>query len=173
MKRIIWTNDWEQVHDIALDIMEQEPETTEADALAIAEDVNSDYLQEDLDIDVGHPILMIADRGLWNGRRLDYRPIGTNLLNALDHTCGDYLTFYVDDAGNVCCDDTHHDGTNHYIFRALKPGKTIGTLGRKIVAGKATTRDFSASTYRLGDIFANRYGWKLRGRKPTDLHKGV
>ena len=34
----------------------------------------------------------------------------------------DYSTWYVDKNGDFRCDAIHHDGTNHYLYRAYKDG---------------------------------------------------
>lgn len=133
----------------------------------IQRELDSQYDDEcaNLNVTLPCPIMVIADLGLWNGRRIDYKFIGSNLRDCLTVHQGDYVTYYVDELGDLRCDDTHHDGTNHYLFRMLKPGKSIGPLGRKFLKGNVTRRDITNYTSSVGIYAADVYGWKVRGRK--------
>lgn len=126
-------------------------------------DLENEY--SNLNVSLPDSILVIADLGLWDGRRSAYRFIGSNLRDVLSVSCGDYVTYYIDELGDIRCDDTHHDGTNHYLFRCLKPGTFGAPLLNKIIAGKATRGDITRYTFRLGDYAADVYGWNIRGRK--------
>lgn len=64
----------------------------------------------------------------------------------------------------------HHDGTNHYLYRAYKPGVTeaqIDRLKAKIYDGIATRADITRITRRLGDDIGKVYGWDFPQKTKT------
>ena len=164
MKHTIWTNELDY-KDWKDDLEEQYPDEDgydEDDRMQIMYETNNDYLDDEkanLNKELGRPIVIIANLGLWNGRRAAYKITGSNLNDIFSETCGDYVTWYVED-GEVKCDDTHHDGTNHYLYRVLKQ--------------EYTKEDFEDYTYDtnifiaeemmtepLGKYVAEIYGFKL------------
>lgn len=167
-KHIIWSS------DISLDdwqdwLNEEYPDISDdADRYqVIGEELDAqlDDVRSELNIEIPYAIICIADLGLWNGRRNDYCFCGTNLSNVLSTGCGDYRTWYVDHLGDLRCDDVHHDGTNRYLYRALKPMVKPGIIGRRILSGKLTRQDITRYTAPIGIYAADIYGWKTRGRK--------
>lgn len=91
---------------------------------------------------------------------------------SLTASLGYYSTWYVDKLGDLHCDAIHHDGTNHLLYRAYKPGTTEAQRDRlkeKIYDGTATRADITRVTQRLGDAIGKVYGWdfpqpgRLRG----------
>ena len=79
----------------------------------------------------------------------------------------DYATFYVDRLGDLRCDDVHHDGTNHYLYRVFKESSTEQqreNLEDKILQGTVTRADITRVTKRLGDEIGQVYGWSFPQR---------
>ena len=111
---------------------------------------------------LGQPILVIANLGLWYGRRSGYKEIlSGNIRDCLYSDC-DYNTWFVDRQGDLRCDAYHHDGTNHYLYRAWKEGTTeeqMDRLKNKLYEGTATRADITRVTRRLGDEIGKVYGW--------------
>jgi len=170
---IIWSNEYDDIKALQKDLIEEEG-LAESDALYRAYELNDEYLYDEranLNIHVGEDIIAIADLGLWNGRRQGYKLLKSdNIRDCLSGTCGDYIKWYVDDLGDLCCDDSHHDGTNNYLYRSWKPGLSETAKENfleKIYEGKATRADITRCTRRLGDYIARVYGWKLRGTKAS------
>jgi len=170
---IIWTNeinkeDW-------TDLLAEHPEaTTEEEQLRLIDEENAENLnceRVNLSIDVGTEILAIARLGLWNGQHTGYMEMHScNLADCFNVTCGDYVTWYLDELGDFCCEDIHHDGTNTYTFRAWRPGISRTQKHNflyKIYYGKITRADIARYTRSLGPEIANVYGWKLKGGKPA------
>lgn len=159
-KRIIWTSEIE-VADWEEDIKEWYPddELTEEEIYDLAERENFENLEadkENLSKELGKNIVMVARLGLWNGTRSAYKVLNsTNLNGIFEGTCGDYVTWYVEN-GEVCCDDTHHDGTNHYVYRTIKDGIESWEFEELIAEGK----DIFELTDPLGCHVAEIYGWK-------------
>lgn len=141
-RHIIWSNDIDY-DDWREDLEEQYPDLTEAERIELMYELNSDYLDDErsnLDIQLSRPILVVGDLGLWNGRHMGYKEIPSgNIRDCLySERDMDYSTWYVDKNGDFRCDAIHHDGTNHYLYRAYKDGVSdtqIENLKEKTLPG--------------------------------------
>ena len=160
-RHIIWSNDIDY-DDWREDLEEQYPDLTEAERMELMYELNGDYLDDErsnLDIQLSRPILVVGDLGLWHGRRMGYKEIPSgNIRDCLYNERDiDYSTWYVDKNGDFRCDAIHHDGTNHYLYRAYKDGVSdtqIESLKEKLYRGIATRADITRVTRRLGDEIA-------------------
>lgn len=104
-------------------------------------------------------ILIIADLGLWSGRYSGYKEINNNNLNSiLNQAQGEYYHVYYD-GYNIKANDTHHDGTNHYLFRLIKDNVNIDNLLEKLYNGTATRNDINKYTKSLRPYIKEIYGW--------------
>ena len=77
-KRIVWTNIDLDPEDWYDDLREQFPNLDENALYEKMWSLNNEYLDDEranLDLDVGSPILVLADLGLWNGRHRGYGEI--------------------------------------------------------------------------------------------------
>ena len=86
-----------------------------------------------------------------------------NIKDCLQSSC-DYNEWYIDKLGDLRCTAVHHDGVNHYLYRAIKENvrkSQIDRLQEKIYNGIATRADITRSTRRLGDEIAMLYGFKI------------
>lgn len=174
-KHMIWTDNPYYMDEEAWfsELREYSPDASEDELYSMMYETNVEYLEderENLDIRVPDGIIAIADLGLWNGGRMGYKEMGEYISECLYGTVNgmSYCTWYVDDLGDFACEEAHHDGTNHYIYRAWKPGVTYDqqdALLNKIYYGTATRKDITRYTRRLGDDIAEVYGWNIRGRK--------
>ena len=158
-KKIIWTNNID-IANWAEDIKEWYPDEdlTESEMWNIAYENNMDNLEAEkanLNKELGTSLVMIADLGLWNGRRRGWKHInGTNLNDIFQGTCGDFVEWYVED-GDIKCDDIHHDGTNHYTYRAIKEDISEWEFDEMMYEGK----DIDELTVKLGNYVSEIYGW--------------
>ena len=101
-------------------------------------DINNMYLDDEranLNKQLNGTIIAIADLGLWNGRRTGYKLIESGIISDClsDSNC-DYCEWYVDEKGELRFTGHHHDGTNHYCYRVLKPTATDNHLTDLITA---------------------------------------
>lgn len=170
-RHVIWSSDI-NIDDWQDFLSEEHPEVTdESEQYALCQEMNDEYLQDErvnLNIELGREIIILGDLGFWNGRAHGYKEMkGTNIKDCLDTgiTCGEYITWYVDELGDLRCDDTHHDGTNHYLFRVYKKGVTWEQKENfkwKIYSGKVTRQDINRYTERLGGFIADVYGFPIR-----------
>lgn len=174
-KHVIWSNDYDTIEALEKDIKENPDDFVagysdgdDGDFWSIAYQLNDDYLGDEmanLNVEVGNEIIIIASLGLWNGRRMGYKELHkTNIRYCLDagHTCGDYITWYVDEHGDLMCEDIHHDGTNFYTYRAWKNGISDTQKENfldKVYRGVATRDDITRYTRKLGQYIADVYGW--------------
>ncbi|MBQ9899438.1 MAG: hypothetical protein IJM44_08325 [Ruminococcus sp.] len=164
-KHIIWTNydlDYEEWRD---GLEEEYPELTDDERYRRMLEINNEYLDDErvnLNIQLDEPILVIGDLGLWFGRRSGYKEIESGNIKDCLYSDGDYTTWYVDKDGDLRCDDIHHDGTNHYLYRVWKSSADEidrDELREKIYLGTATDKDIESVTERLGDEIGRVYGW--------------
>ena len=163
----IWSNadlDYEEWKDW----MEEEyPTLSDDERIAMMYEENGHYLEDErlnLDIQLSQPILVVADLGLWNGRRTGYKEIPSGNIRDCLYSDTDYSTWYVDRLGDLRCDAIHHDGTNHYLYRVYKDSASpsqIELLKEKLYRGIATRADITRVTRRLGDDIAKVYGFSI------------
>jgi hypothetical protein len=170
-KHVLWSAKQDYSEWIK-ELRDEYPEKTEEELLELAGELNNDYLfdlRTELNINLSRKILLIADLGLWNGRRSGYQEIGSNVKDCF-YSNNDLPEWYIDKDGDLRCIDTHHDGTNYYIYRVYKENATdeqIDNLKCKIYDNTYTWDDVKKITCRLGDVIGEVYGWKFPGRKPT------
>ena len=177
-KHIIWSNYFLDYDDWKADLEELYPDLSEDERISLMYEINNDYLSDErinLNIQLDRPILVIGDLGLWNGRRSGYKEIESGNIRDCLYADTDYSTWYVDKLGDLRCDSIHHDGTNHYLYRAYKDGVSesqIDLLKEKLYYGTATRADITRVTRRLGDDIAKVYGFSIpRQRQSTELQR--
>lgn len=165
MKKIIWSNVNLSFEDWKEDLEEEFPDKSEDELHEIMYERNNDYLEDErinLNIQLSMPIIVIADLGLWDGRHSGYKEIPSGNIRDCLYSDNDYSTWYVDELGDLRCDDSHHDGTNHYLYRVYKENVSETSkenfLG-KILEGKVTRSDITRMTRKLGDEIKKVYGW--------------
>ena len=142
MKKILWSNTNIELTQEVLDFYKEEyPDIYNKGEETMLEDytemVNNEYqdFYYEIDRQLEGDILCIANLGLWNGRYSGYKILGDNLNNITSSVIGDYVEFYYD-GYNVRASDTHHDGTNHYIYRVIREDRNIDNLLDKIYRGE-------------------------------------
>lgn len=170
---VIWSNYDLDYDDWKDDLLDEYPELSERERMELMYEINGDYLDDErnnLDIQLSQPILVVADLGLWYGKRMGYKEIKSGNIRDCLYSDTDYSTWYVDRLGDLRCDAIHHDGTNHYLYRVYKDDVTetqIDNLLAKIYEGRATRKDITRVTRRLGDEIAAVYGWPIRRCKKS------
>jgi hypothetical protein len=86
-----------------------------------------------------------------------------NIKDCLYADC-DTAEWYVDEHGDMRGTAHHHDGTNHYLYRAIKPDVTdeqVERLQSRIYNRQVTGADIARVTERLGDHIGAVYGWRF------------
>ena len=165
-KHLIWTN-YELEEDRKW-IEEEYPEMEEDEREELLQEMIADNLDADrdnLDILVSGAILAIANLGLWFGRRIGYKEITSRRISDCLYSERDteWATWWVDERGDLCAEFIHHDGTNYVTYREWKEGVSETqkeNLKEKLYCGKATRKDITRLTRKLGDRIAAFYGWE-------------
>lgn len=131
------------------------PEADEYDKYNIVSELNKEYLDDErmnLGIDVGSPIIEVADLGFWNGRRQGYHLITSGLLSDIFnfHGCDD-ATFFIED-GELRSTLYHHDGHHNIVYRKVKNMKKFHKVSLDEFVRKYTES--------LADVVKKVYGWE-------------
>lgn len=172
---LIWSNYDLDYDDWKDDLEAEHPDLSERERIDLMYQINSDYLDDErvnLNIPLSRPIIVIADLGLWYGRRQGYKEIESGNIRDCLYDDNDYVTWFVDKNGDLRCDSIHHDGTNHYLYRTYKDGvseEQIENLKWKLYHGQATRKDITRITRRLGDEIGKVYGWEFPQRQPREV----
>ena len=178
-KHLIWSDIHLDYEDWRDDLEAEYPDLTEAERIAIMYETNSHYLDDErrnLDIQLPGAIIVIADLGLWDGRRIGYKMIDSGNIKDCLNANGDTAEWYVDKNGDMRCTTHHHDGTNHYLYRAIKPSVTdaqIERLQNRIYNRQVTRADITRVTERLGDHIGAVYGWRFPKRGKQSIQKAI
>ena len=121
-KHVIWSSEID-LKDFEEYLKEEYPDVTdECEQYDICYNLNTEYLDDkkiNLNIPLDNQIIIIADLGLWNGRRSGYRVLKNQNVNAC-FDCTEYESEFYCDRYDFKCTAYHHDGTNHYTFRVFK-----------------------------------------------------
>lgn len=120
-----------------------------------------EWAREDLNVLLDNDIVVIADLGLWNGRKSGYKVIESGNISDCLVNDSDYCEWYCD-SNNFRCTAHHHDGTNHYLYRMFKVGLTEHqkqTFLSKIYFGRVTPKDITRYTKSIRPNIAKVFGW--------------
>jgi hypothetical protein len=171
-KHIIWSNmnldieDWRVGYAEYLGMNELDEDPNDEDAIyRWMVDMNDAYFDDErynLNKEIDGRILIIADLGLWNGRKQGYKIMNANireLFNINPHGF-DYAEFY-GDGYNIRATEHHHDGTNYYLYRVIREDRNIDNLLDAIYNGEEiTSSKLNYYTKSLYKDVANVYGWR-------------
>lgn len=177
MKRyVIWNSDAVDEEFVRFERAEMEfeyPDQTDDWWWEFAEETNQSYLDDEQmnlsGIEFPKEIIIFAELGLWDGRKQTYCRTRTKRVSDVLKT--GYLRgqsnikYWVDAYGNLRAEESHHDGTNTYLFRVFKDSVSLGTelfILDKATRGTLTKDDITRYTRRVGKEIADVYGWKVR-----------
>lgn len=170
IKHIIWSNrnlnidDWRDGYKEFLEINEISNSPNDEDAIYdYMIETNNSYLDDErynLNKKIDGRILVIADIGLWNGRRQGYKILDNIISDILYDRDGEYLEWY-GDGYNIKATVSHHDGTNYYEYRVIREDKNIDNFLDAIYNGeKISRKKLNYYTKSLYPYVANVYGWQ-------------
>lgn len=169
-KKIIWSNfdldvdNWRDAYKEYLELNEMDDEDPN-DEYAIydfMDETNWSYLDAEranLNRELDGRILIIGDLGLWHGRVPGYRVIDKRNLNSFLSFEYDYAEFY-GDGYNIRGKESHHDGTNYYLFREIREDRNIDNLLNAIYNGETiSSQKLNYYTKSLYPLVKEIYGW--------------
>jgi len=166
-KHIVWSDMNLDIEDWREYLEEDYPGYDEFDLYEKMVEINSEYLGDEranLNKPIGGTMLVVANLGLWDGRRQGYKEIrNAKLKDALDYKY-DSAEWYVTRDGEFCGTQCHHDGTNHYVYRKVKENASddeLADLELKLYNGEATQDDIDKVTEKIGKQVADVYGYDL------------
>lgn len=172
---VIWSDINLNLDDWRDDLKQTYPNADDNFLYEVMYENNASYLYDErinLDIQLPREIIVIADLGLWNGRRSGYKVIESgNIRDCLYSDC-DFNEWYVDNKGDFRCKAIHHDGTNYYLYRTFKNGVSdyqIENFKEKLYNGTATRTDITRLTRRLGDEIGKVYGWEFSKKQKQEI----
>lgn len=135
-------------------------ERDKIDLLRDLRDNDVEWLFEDLriELDIKGDFLMIADLGLWDGRRIGYKEID----NLLDITYGDFYDLVIEtNAYDLVLSQHHHDGTNYIRVREFKDDISDTVRDNfldKLYYGTVTSSDISRVTKSVKNLALESIG---------------
>lgn len=166
-KHIIWSNidlnidEWRDGYTEFCEINNIEP-GDDNDVYYYMEELNAEYLNDErmnLNKIVNGDILIIADIGRWNGRANGYKIITSGNIRDILYCDCDYIEWY-SDGHNIRATAHHHDGTDRYLYRIIRPERNIDNLLDAIYNGEQITNSkLNYYTKSLHKDVAAVYGW--------------
>ena len=122
MKNVLWS------YNVDIDVEEEKVlyeeangcELSDGEVYDIAYETNElalDDLRRQLDVRLDGKILLIAKLGLWDGKHHATKKIPTGNIKDILYS-SESPTWYIED-GELWCEDSHHDGTNFYLYREI------------------------------------------------------
>ena len=142
----------------------EEDSNTYLEILADEQRLNWEIAEEELsEISADEGMIVIADLGLWYGRRSGYKEVkGYTVDKAMTALYNyDDVEMYVED-GDLHMVGYHHDGCNSMIVREWRRGLTDDQKEKFMNAlyyGKATEKMIKWYTKGLGKKISAYYGW--------------
>lgn len=165
MRIIFDETDYNYIEEERKFLKEEYPELSETEIEQLAYDSINNWLDDErtnLDIELPSEIVIIANLGLWNGRRVGIITTRhTNIKDILCHQLNSIseIRIYCD-RYNLKADEYHHDGTNHYTYRMVRENRDIGGLVERICRGdKITPQIINYYTESLVGRVNKVYGW--------------
>lgn len=159
--RTIWNSNV-NLDDYEDYIQEEHPEAMWDDDFKreLIEDLNLTYLDDEkcnLNKPLENKIIIIADLGFWDGRRLGYKIVNSNLNAIFDIGEWEQVHWYYD-RYDIHCRNPHHDGVHYFKFRELKDNKYEKIICEKIYNGTLTSKDITRYTKSLVPYIKEIYG---------------
>lgn len=137
------------------------PDSDESERWELVLESNWMYLEEEranLNAELPGTIVMIGTIGRWNGTFSGYSmKKAHNLADCLEFmdSC-DYAEWFIED-GDLQANQTHHDGTNHVMYRLL-PSGLPAEICEKLDEEDFTLDDLMEWTESLAPYVAKVYG---------------
>ena len=162
-KRVIWQNYDVNVEDWRDFLEEAYPDVTdEGEQYDVCCDLNWERLDDErhnLDVRLPGYIVLIGSISRWNGTLVGHCiKDSDNLGDCLElMNCCEYGEWFVE-GGELQSRQSHHDGTNHIIYRLL-PNGLSDDICEKLESGEYSLEDLLGWTESLAPYVCKVYGW--------------
>lgn len=167
-KYTIWQNYDVNVDDFREWLEEEFPDVDdEWEKQRLVDELNWLYLDDErsnLNVSCESEILVFGTLGLWDRKHRIYSEEPTTNISDMLHLgpdC-DYAEFFVDEEGDFCSRQSHHDGTNIFVYRCWKPElseEEREIFRDAIFARKCDKKMIAKYTNSLGPLVKKVYGW--------------
>ena len=130
----------------------------------VLENISRWYEDENynLDKELENDLICLGTIGTWHGNLRGYKVCSNNLkdiLRTYSDGCQAGLNVYYD-GFNVRAEECHHDGTNTYLYRELRPDKSTDKFLEKIYSGETiSNRELNYYTKSLRKPIKAIYGF--------------
>lgn len=158
-----YTNYWKEMEEDCGELSDDEK-------WKILYEQNGEWLEDErlnLNVKLEDEIVVIADLGLWYGRRGGYKLIKSGNISDCLCDSADYLEWYCD-RYNFRCRAAHHDGTNYYLYRVLRSElswEQRENFLNKLYNGEVNDRMIRRYTKSIRPYIADVYGWNWKSNK--------
>jgi len=160
-KHVIWQNydmDYEDWKEDLEEYYPDEEEYTEDDRMMIMYDLNDEYLEDEkvnLNIETDGDIVVIADLGLWYGRKTGWRFVGSNVNECLSFEKDCELAEWYVEGDDLKSWQSHHDGTHYLTYRELQINKDDFEIPLN-----NSEEYIQKTTKAIGDRIRKVFGWE-------------
>ncbi len=165
MKHVIWQNTDINTDDWVDFLQEEHPDVTDEheqyDLILEENDFQFNCERENLNVELGSRIVIIADLGLWFGRRSGYKILDeTNLRECLTFSPScDFAEWFIE-GGEFQSTQIHHDGRNCYTYRAIREDLSQDDLFR-LEDEIIPTGELMQMTRSLAPEVCKVFGWEV------------
>ena len=122
-----------------------------------------EIVKDDLNIQLKNSIIEYGTVERWDGTIGGYNVIESgNIKDILTfHEDCDYAEWYADD-NNICCRQSHHDGSNSYTYRQIVDGMDMDEFEDKVYTESGRVNIYALLKYTKSILpeVAKVYGWE-------------
>lgn len=163
-KQVLFTNEWRDFEETFGCTLEQYNKDYDMDYKEEWEvfSANEEFEYDELSYSLKQPqfedLLVLADIGLWNGRRVGYKECSGDSITNGEY---DYFTYSVE-KGNLRVKGIHHDGTNFMLVRRWRENMSFDSRERfmsHLYNGTATPSMTNYYTEAIGNELMEVLGW--------------
>lgn len=134
----------------------------DADISILDEMQYNDFGDEEMNLKVSteNEIVAIAVINRWDGTSIGFKPLHSTIISDILTLLDEGEKKFYSDGVDICCDQAHHDGINHIIFREMRDGRDASLFGERVRSGKPVTpKVISYYTRSLCPHVHKVYGW--------------
>lgn len=167
MEQIIWSNESRMDTTQREDYQDFQREALDDGSYQVSDKEWADeldiWLRDErcnLNKEIEGVIIVFGTVGTWRGTRQGYQILGSNIAEILSSECDEAVWY--GDSYNIRGRMTHHDGTNHALYRIARNRDDAERIAGMIYNYEIDEKGFRRRTRSLYPYVADVYGWKQR-----------